>query len=291
MMLWLEYSGWFQCRLATDPDPSDEGRGVSGYVHAVPGEPDLDRVVRLQPTGTVPRSHCPPIAVTVNRLFAENGGTVASPIVGAAVELLDNPKFEGKNHIIAEDGFEPIVPFHLRISKGSFLLDRKFDDTMQFPPRSDADWTKLQQLQAGGVVISPGAIGAATGIFSLAQIWRQRSSLLDADLRASTNEVERAALKSRIRAMSDPRNARFFGARMMYSIPLSGTALVSDPDRLLGGTPQTGSTPWLTDFWCGAWDPDAMCGYLLGYLGLPIDDPGFAPGVAAMMSDRRQERR
>ena len=33
--------GWFQCRLATDPDPYDEPRGVSGYVHAYLGEPTL----------------------------------------------------------------------------------------------------------------------------------------------------------------------------------------------------------------------------------------------------------
>jgi hypothetical protein len=35
MNVWLKFGGWFQCRLATDPDPCDEPRGVSGYVHAV----------------------------------------------------------------------------------------------------------------------------------------------------------------------------------------------------------------------------------------------------------------
>ena len=43
-MLVIEFNGWFQCRLATDPDPYDEPRGVSGYVHAYAGEPDLDRL-------------------------------------------------------------------------------------------------------------------------------------------------------------------------------------------------------------------------------------------------------
>ena len=41
MKIWLKFTGWFQCRLATDPDPTDEPRGVSGYVRAVAGEPDL----------------------------------------------------------------------------------------------------------------------------------------------------------------------------------------------------------------------------------------------------------
>ena len=48
-MLRLRFGGWFQCRLATDPDPADEPRGVSGSIKALPGEPDLDRIIRLQP--------------------------------------------------------------------------------------------------------------------------------------------------------------------------------------------------------------------------------------------------
>jgi hypothetical protein len=34
----LKFGGWFQCPLATDPDPADEPRGVDGYKHAVAGE-------------------------------------------------------------------------------------------------------------------------------------------------------------------------------------------------------------------------------------------------------------
>ena len=40
------FTGWVQVRLATNPDPTDEPRGVSGYTFALPGEPDLDRVLR-----------------------------------------------------------------------------------------------------------------------------------------------------------------------------------------------------------------------------------------------------
>ena len=31
-MLRLEFEGYFQMRMADDPDPTDEKRGVSGYV-------------------------------------------------------------------------------------------------------------------------------------------------------------------------------------------------------------------------------------------------------------------
>src|SRR5262249_14585732 len=125
--VWIKFAGWFQCRLATDPDPCDEPRGVSGYVRAVAGEPDLDRIIRLQPKGTTPRSHCPALGVSVVAVFGDARHAPAShPLLGATVELLDDPKFEGRNHILAEDGVEAIVPCHLRIRKGRFVAQRKF---------------------------------------------------------------------------------------------------------------------------------------------------------------------
>ena len=47
--LLLRFQGWFELRLATDPDPTDEPRGVSGYTFAFGCEPPLDRVLRFQP--------------------------------------------------------------------------------------------------------------------------------------------------------------------------------------------------------------------------------------------------
>jgi hypothetical protein len=292
MTVWVEFAGWFQCRLATDPDPSDETRGVSGYVRAVAGEPDLDRIIRLQPRAATSRSHCPEIGVRVTSVFGDTRGAERHPLRGAKVELLDSPKFEGRNHILADDGVEAIVPFHLRIEKDRFSLQRRFDDSMGFPPFSEADRGKFARLQATGINISPGAIGAATGIFDLAAVWKDRSAKLATDLERSTNEIERAALASRIRSMANPRNGRFFAARMLYSIPLQGTAIISDPDGFLPGSPVTGAdAPWPADFWCGAWDPDALCGYMVGYVGIAIQDVGISPGLAAMMIDPAQERR
>jgi hypothetical protein len=230
--------------------------------------------------------------VAVTRVFDGSGQSSASPIIGAEVDLLDEPKFEGRNHIIAEDGFEAIVPFHLKVGKGSFVLQRKFSDTFVFPPTQQADWDNLQVLQGGGVVVSPGTIGAQTGIFDLAKVWQQRVNQLQIDLQNSGDEIEQAALRSRIRSMSDPRNVRYFGARMLYSIPLGGAAIVNDPDNFLPAAPLTDpGNPWLTDFWCGAWDPDALCGFMLGYLGLPTKDIAPAAEIAAMMTDPKQERR
>lgn len=46
--LTINFEGYWQCRQATDPDPSDDPRGVSGYTYAVGAESDLDLIIRLQ---------------------------------------------------------------------------------------------------------------------------------------------------------------------------------------------------------------------------------------------------
>ena len=113
--------------LPTDPDPSDEPRGVSGYVRAVAGEPDLDRVIRLQPVGATPRSHCPTIGVTVVRVFGDpRHGPDEHPFVGAAVDLLMTQSLRAETHFLAEDGLEAVVPCHLRIKKDGFVVQREF---------------------------------------------------------------------------------------------------------------------------------------------------------------------
>jgi hypothetical protein len=47
-ILTIHYEGYWQCRQATDPDPSDDWRGASGYTYAVGHENDFDRIIRLQ---------------------------------------------------------------------------------------------------------------------------------------------------------------------------------------------------------------------------------------------------
>src|SRR6185295_19059273 len=44
------FEGYFMCRLTTDPDPTDEKRGVSGYTLALASEDDLDNWIQLNPS-------------------------------------------------------------------------------------------------------------------------------------------------------------------------------------------------------------------------------------------------
>jgi hypothetical protein len=130
-MLELFFEGWFQCRLARDPDPSDEKRGVSGAAFATVYEPDLDRIIRLNepvaPRGDhLPQGHqVPLVGVTVKsvRVFGEKNDL--HPLVGARVDLLDGAVFQALNGVFYSPGKEPIDPFHISISQGSLALSRK----------------------------------------------------------------------------------------------------------------------------------------------------------------------
>src|SRR6476646_4291766 len=292
----IKFGGWFQCRLATDPDPTDEPRGVDGYIHAVAGEPDLDRIIRLQPSsGIVQRSYCPTIGVRVNSVHIDQQKIEDHPLVGAMVDLLDELKFEGRNGILAAGGAEAIFPVHLQIKKDtvdsdhSFIIRRKYDDNIKFPPLTPEDVSKFNQLQAIFQSVSPGEIEEATGIFDISVVWKERIRKLKADLAKTTNEIQLAAIKSRIITMSDKLIAGKFSFRMLYSMRLTGGAVFEDPNVCLPGRPVGvgPKDPWTLELWCGAWDADAQSGYMSGYLGMPLSSSEKKNGKSNKVHDAR----
>lgn len=139
----LSFEGWAQCRAATDPDPSNAPRGVSGYSFALPGEPDLDRIIYFQDRkGVIQRSFCPDIGVRVTggswfRAEVVDGVNqvkyVDAPIsIGpesvfsrAEVDLLGNPIFDSRNSTLVYNGYGLISPFNLQI-KGE-IKDHKIN--------------------------------------------------------------------------------------------------------------------------------------------------------------------
>jgi hypothetical protein len=130
-MLELYFEGWFQCRLARDPDPSDEKRGVSGAAFATVYEPDLDRIIRLN-DAVAPRSDflpsghgVPRVGVSVRSVYSSGRRSDTHPLVGARVDLLEGPVFQALNGVFYSPGNEPIDPFHIAISREGFLLSRK----------------------------------------------------------------------------------------------------------------------------------------------------------------------
>ena len=283
-MIDLVFQGWFQCRLATDPDPYDEPRGVSGYVHAYAGEPDLDRVLRLQAPPFV-RPYGPPIGVRVHQVWRDGQELDEHPLQGASVELVEEPRFEGRNGVIADDGFEPIWPFALRVTQGPFALARRV-----VPADPDHPF---EGLFAGGVERAPAEIREATGIGDLATVGADRVSRLQQDIESAL-EPERTAIQERLEFLEANLAAptggatRFFGARLRYSYELASTPVVHDLDGWLA-TSIDSASPWRVEFWMGGWDADVLCGFIRGQLRLPTagDAAQGHSGVRVRVTDRR----
>jgi hypothetical protein len=275
-MLTLNFEGWFQCRLATDPDPSDEPRGASGWTFAVAGEEDLDRVIRLQEPIS-PRSHGPEVGVLVRTVTVGERHILDHPLVGGQVQLLDEPKFEGRNGIVAEDAAEGIDPFHLRITGGGVTLRRKDILDPQNPERKmhEVDPSVLQRRQpVAGEAVERAEIADATGIMDYLGYRWERKKKLETDLEGTSDPVSRAALQRRIADLTESLEKRdirvgILGASLIYRFSIRGPAEVSGDREVLGGIVGT-SPPWPIEFWAGGWDADALCGYMRGRLQVPF---------------------
>ena len=284
-MIDIRFRGWFQVRLATDPDPYDEPRGVSGYVRAYAGEPDLDRIVSFQPPAFT-RRHGRPIGVAVDEVVRDGTADPAHPLVGATVDLLDSPKFEGRNGVIGDDGFEPVYPFRMAVAKDGFRVVRSIvpaDPTYPY-----------DGLLPGGIERGVNEVSDATGESALAPAWRGRVDALVRDLTTAA-EPHRTGIAERLEflrtnlAAGERGATRFFLALMRYEYALASPPELTDPDGLLAGHTDP-ATPWTVHFWLGGWDADALCGYARGTVRLPgAPDPGRGPtGVTpARITDRR----
>jgi hypothetical protein len=282
-MLTLNFEGWFQCRLATDPDPSDEPRGVSGWTFAVAGEEDLDRIIRLQQPVS-PRSPgpgCPEskVGVVVKAVSVDGRQVLDHPLVGGQLELLDEPKFEGRNGIVAEDAAECIHPFHLQLIGGGVCLRRKDILDIQDPKRKvhEVDPSVLKRRQpVEGETVERAEIAEATGIMDYVAYRRERKEKLEEKLQGTNDPVIQAALQKRIDDLDeslDPekRDIRvgIQGASLIYRFAIRGPAEVVDERDTLGGLVGT-SPAWPIEFWVGGWDADALCGYMRGRLQVPF---------------------
>ena len=158
--LTIHFEGYWQCRQATDPDPSRDKRGASGYTFAIGEENDLDEIIRLQrdeiadvdfrksyPPPNYPETHAlakheemeDRFGIFVSKVELDGvpfergedvllGGKVRWLPVG---EVKNGPRFELRNTIIYNPGnnsgiFMPVDPFHIHIEgrKEGVLIGR-----------------------------------------------------------------------------------------------------------------------------------------------------------------------
>jgi hypothetical protein len=136
-LLEIQFQGYFMCRIATDPDPTNEQMGVSGYTLALLGEDPLDQVVRTQiddPAFLLRNLREPAkrmkvhVGVDVNEVLFDGKpyfGPTRDALLGAKLYLEgENPPFPGptydsRNNIVGSDDNMMFVvnPFQMVIRK------------------------------------------------------------------------------------------------------------------------------------------------------------------------------
>lgn len=287
MTLVLPFEGWIVLRLPTDPDASDEPRGVSGYTFAFAGEPDLDRVLYLQPPANWTKRSGSPERLGVKVCGAMHSDGARCPrLDGATVDLVHSPVLENRQWTIALPGYEPIVPFHLRITAPDLSISRDIplDPANPDLPVYEVDPAVIAVQAADGMQYEPQTIGHATGIWDSLAVVKCRLELLQNEYDGETNPDSRTALEGRMAelkyAVENPKDrrvtARYFVER--FAFPMLGPPARIEGDQVAatGGTLDPGDadptnpSPWTIAFWIGAWDPDVLCAYMQGSLLIPF---------------------
>jgi hypothetical protein len=268
-MIKILFQGIFQARFATDPDPYDHPRGQRGWTFSVSGEPDLDRIIRF--SGAVaPRSHGRPVGVSVTDVQHDGQSVSGHPLIGAAVNLLDSPKFEGRNGDVAGDGQEPVFPLHFQIAGGNLMLE-----TTEWLAFDDLTMPKglLRQGQGATADIDPPTLARLLGGLTPPQFRAKRRTDLTKDLAAATDPVEKKALQQRINGIAaspaqDGIKLGILPYRVAYSANIPpGNRIFRDPEhKFQFGDPM--QLNWALNWWMGTWDADALSGHIEGSMDL-----------------------
>lgn len=284
-----KFSGYGLMRIPTDPDPTDDPRGVSGYTFAFGDEPNLDRIIRLQPEPHLVRSHSPEMGITIKHAERRSSELGVDPVplpglVGAVMDWEDGPKLENRNLILTIAGQEPIIPFHMRIRNDDIDIYRTVPIDPEDPdlPVWKASAARLAAMAATGMFPEPDTIGRATGMWDPYKRVLERIELLEADLAAMPdtpeNEGKRAVIEGRLHQLyigrDQPSNRRVTHSVMVerFSFPMIGGVcdISGDQEGVLGGSLQLDkNADWTISFWIGGWDSDLLCAYFEGTLQAP----------------------
>lgn len=297
----IHFRGYWQCRQATDPDPSDEPRGVSGYTFAVGHESDFDQVICLQREQIPNEDFREPydgkfgVYATDAEIIADDGRSesLASEVVrGAKVWLRPSqddrkkpPKFELRNEIIfhkLQGIIMPICPFNLEIAGQGWLLRR--EDPLDIENPSREIWEIVEGyerrspkrfnlvsddvLQAIEISPSPDYATAFSAYF------QQRKQWLELKLAGTADPVEAEGLRTRIWAINffsqDQRMESRLGLQAIWDFEIRGEdSDIAGAESHFHGKIDT-EAYWRTYFWMGGFDGDLMRGFMRGFLDVPF---------------------
>jgi len=269
-MLELYFEGWFQCRLARDPDPSDEKRGISGASFATVYEPDLDRIIRLNDAvasraNYLPEGHqVPPVGVSVKSVYIDGLRIATHPLLGARVDLLDGPVFQALNGIFSVPGNEIIDPFHISVSQPNVRLSRKdlWDPTQPELTiyNMPVDSPLLARRRPVSAESNSVDVREATGIFNPAEYIKKRIVDLKAAItekkqarsnatgkRVAELDAEIAGLQQRLDALTIPPELDLlFESQITLQVAEALDARQSQPEILLSQLPE--AAPLVAEF-------------------------------------------
>jgi len=294
----LEFKGWAQGRIPTDPDPSNDPRGVSGYTFALPGEPDLDRIIYFQQKdGVIRRSHCPAVGVFVTSGYEfvteGKGGEVefvskipiveGHPLYNAKIDLLGNATFDSRNSTLIYNGFGIVNPFMIGIEGNDLTISRRFyaDTSNEQDSLENYDISTLTPFMMTTVVVNSLEIILGSDVLDRTAFRNERRELLQKDLAVLREQEQKnpndtsvliqiAALEKRIAELklNDPANRRTnqIGTQVMINYPLNAKT------ASLNNEPIAPLVPWPTMIWLGGWDADAMGFCVNGYVQVILQE-------------------
>lgn len=290
-LLTAQFQGYFMCRIAVDPDPTNETRGRSGYTMALPSEAPLDQVIRLQPDDYVRANTRAPadtigvkVGVDVTRVTFDGRPWTRSPnLLGAHVSLEKNPVFVSRNNAIGSDDTMMFVidPFEIALRgpgleiRATDVVDPagkrplwKIDDPAVYARRMPVafDGSSLEVAQAISV-FDPYAYFRGRRVWLQDEIDRLHASGGGDDVELKIEEA-----KSRLYQLEfwGDRMINKLGFRLEWELDVNGPQAVQGD---LGGTAAT-DQPWHVRFWFGGWDGDLLTGYMRGELSIPFTPAG-----------------
>jgi hypothetical protein len=304
-LLEIQYQGYFFCRLATDPDPTNEQRGVSGYTMALVHEDPLDQVIRLQiDEDFAARNLREPaqrmslkvgVDVCGVTFDGESFEPAASALRGAKLSLkgvtppFDGPIFDSRNNIVGSDDNMMFVvnPFELEIQSDRVTIAatdylNPADPQQQIWQIEDPSTyaRRLPTAFSGSSTTAMAAIRVFDGYAyfrARLQFLKQRIAELEGDRSGPPDAGDRAELEGRIEAMrSRVYQLEFWGDRVINKLgfQLTYSFNVNGPQRVTGAEQLGGEIdydhPWPVTFWFGGWDGDLLIGYMQGTLGIPF---------------------
>lgn len=302
--LTAHFEGYFLCRLATDPDPTNEERGMSGYTMALVSEPPLDQVIRLQEAGRRTRLRPPArdmgmrIGVDVRSVTFDGQPWYGHPLVGAKVRLLGRnrpfrgPTFESRNNITgSDDNFGFVVdPFILQLEKeaadGHGAVEVRAVDYLDPADPKKRIWEIADPAQYGrrlpvATAANSQEVAEAIGVVDYYGYFRDRRRYLRREIEEGERRLAGLAGRERRRLEVQVEEYRsrlyqleFWGDRVISKLgaQVSWAFDTNGPQRvrgdLLGKVDRR--QPWHVAFWFGGWDGDLLTGYLRGTLSMPF---------------------